>query len=74
MGNQNQGFSIEEVMQLIKSPVGQQLVKVLQSSDDPALQKVKQHAAGGDLSAAKDALQHFTANEEIQKLLSQLGG
>lgn len=74
MGNQNPGFSMEDIMQLMKSPAGQQLMQLLQNSDDPALQKAKQLSASGNMDAAKDALAHIAANEEIRKLLSQLGG
>lgn len=74
MGNQNKGFSMEEVMQLMNTPAGQQLVKMLQSSNDPALRKARQHASGGDMQAAKDALQQLSNNEELKKLLMQLGG
>lgn len=74
MGKQENGFSMEEVMQLMRSPAGQQLIKLLQSSDDPALQKAKQLSAGGNINAAKDALQQMAASDEIKKLLSQLGG
>lgn len=74
MGNQSKGFSMEEVLQLMKTPAGQQLIKMLQSSDDPALQKARQHAAGGDMTAAKEALRQLSANDELKKLLMQLGG
>ena len=74
MGKQNQNFSMDEVMQLLKSPAGQQLINLLQNTNDPALQKAKQFSENGNMSAARDALQHMAANEEIQKLLSQLGG
>ena len=74
MGNQNNGFSMDEVMLLMRSPVGQQLVKLLQNSDDPALQKARKLSANGDMAAAKEALKELSANEEIKKLLSQLGG
>lgn len=74
MGNQHGGFSMEEVMQLMNTPAGQQLVKLLQSSDDPALRKARQHAADGNMGAATDALRQLSTNEELKKLLSQLGG
>ena len=74
MGTQNQGFSMDDVMQLMRSPAGQQLVKVLQNSDDPALQKARKLSASGNMTAAKEALKEMAANEEIKKLLSQLGG
>ena len=74
MGKQENGFSMEEVVQLMRTPAGQQLIKLLQSSDDPALQKAKQLSAGGNINAANDALQQMAASDEIKKLLSQLGG
>lgn len=74
MGNQQNGFSMEEVMQLMRSPAGQQLMKLLQSSDDPALQKAKQLSASGNLEEAKEAVRHLAASEEIKKILSQFGG
>ena len=74
MGNQSQGFSMEDIMQLLRSPAGQQLAKLLQNSDDPALQKAKQLSASGNMDGAKQALAQMAANEEIKKLLSQLGG
>lgn len=74
MGNQNQGFSVEDVMRLMKSPAGQQLARLLQNSDDPALQKARKLSADGNMTGAKEALQHLASDEEIQKLISQLGG
>lgn len=74
MGNQQNGFSMEEVMQLMRSPAGQQLIKLLQSSDDPALQKAKQLSANGNLDGAQEAIRHLAASEEIKKILSQFGG
>ena len=74
MGNQQNGFSMEEVMQLMRSPAGQQLIKLLQSSDDPALQKAKQLSANGNLDGAQEAVRHLAASEEIKKILSQFGG
>ena len=74
MGTQNKGFSMDEVMRLMRSPAGQQLVKILQNSDDPALQKARKLSADGNMAAAKEALKEMAANEEIKKLLTQLGG
>ena len=74
MGDQNQGFSTENIMQLIRSPAGQQLLRLLQNSDDPALQKAKQLSANGNMDGAKQAIAQMAASEEIKKLLSQLGG
>lgn len=74
MGKQETGFSMEEIMQLMRSPAGQQLMELLQNSDDPALQKAKRLSVNGNIDAAKDALRHMAASDEIKKLLSQLGG
>lgn len=69
-----QGFNLQEAMQFIQSPAGQQLMELIRSSNDPALQKAKEQAAGGQLDAAKEALQHLADNEELKRLLSQFGG
>lgn len=74
MEHKNAGYSMEDIVRLMKSPAGQQLAKLLQNSDDPALQKARKFSADGNMAGAKEALQHLTANEEIQKLISQLGG
>ena len=74
MEKQNQDFSIQEAMKLIQSPAGQQLLQMLQSSEDPALQRAMEQATRGDIGKAKQSLQHLIADEQIQKLLAQLGG
>ena len=74
MEKQNQDFSIQEAMKLIQSPAGQQLLHMLQSSEDPALQRAMEQATRGDIGKAKQSLQHLIADEQIQKLLTQLGG
>lgn len=74
MEKQNQDFSMQEAMKLIQSPAGQQLLHMLQNSSDPALQRAMEQATRGDIGKAKQSLQHLIADEEIQKLLTQLGG
>ena len=74
MEKQESNFSMEEIKQLMRSPAGQQLIKLLQNSDDPALRKAKQLSAGGNMDAAKEALQQIAFSDEIKKLISQLGG
>lgn len=74
MKNQDHGLSMQDALQFINTPAGQQLMQLLQNSDDPAIAKAKQQAASGKMDAAREALQQLSANEELQKLLAQLGG
>jgi len=72
--NSDQNFRLQEAMQFINSPAGQQLMAMIQRSNDPALRKAKKDAAEGNMDAAKEALKHLADNEEFRKLLSQFGG
>ena len=67
-------FSMEEAMRIMNTDAGKKLMALLQSSRDPGLQKAIDHAAKGDYTQAKDALQKLTASAEVQALLRQLGG
>ncbi|MBQ3252568.1 MAG: hypothetical protein IJB02_04945 [Oscillospiraceae bacterium] len=71
---ESQNFSMEDAMRLIQSPAGQQLMKLLQSSDDPALHTAMDQANQGNMESAKDAIRKLAESEQIRKLISQLGG
>ncbi len=68
------GFHFEDAMRLAATPTGRQLLSLLQQSDPAALQNVMAQAAAGDMTAAQNMLQPLLADEEVQKLLKQLGG
>lgn len=74
MGKNSGNFSMEEAVRLISSPAGQQLLAMLQRSDDPGLRAAMEQAAKGDLTRAKESLANVAANEEVQKLLKGMGG
>ena len=74
MGNSGQGFNLQDAMQFIQTPAGQQLLELIRYSGDPAIQKAKEQAESGQIDAAKDTLQRLASNEEFRKILSQLGG
>lgn len=67
-------FSTEDALRLISSPAGQQLMALLQQSDDPGLRKAMEQAARGDFTQAKQSLSAVAASEEVRKLLKQMGG
>ena len=70
----NDQESIREAMRLARTPAGQQLIRMLQASGDPQLQKAMESAAAGDYRAASQALSGILSNPEAQKLLQQMGG
>ena len=74
MSNGLYGFSNEEAMRMLQSPAGQQLIRMLQATNDPSLQIAMEQANKGNMDGAKNALEKICADKEIQKLLSQLGG
>lgn len=74
MQNNPKNFSTEDIMRLAKTPAGQQLIAMLQKADTKTLKEAMQHAAGGNMEQAKQALGPMLQSSEIQKLLQQLGG
>ncbi len=67
-------FSMEEALRLVSSPAGQQLLALLQRSNDPGLRRAMEQAAKGDFTQAGQSLGAVAASEEVQKLLKQMGG
>jgi len=67
-------FSMQDAMQLVNSPAGQQLMALLQQSDPDTLRKAMEQASNGDFSQAKRSLEPLFASEEAKKLLQQMGG
>lgn len=74
MRKDSNNFSMEQIMAIANSPVGQQLLAVLQQSDQKALDQAIAQASGGDFNQAKDTLSKVLSSPEIQELLKQLGG
>ena len=67
-------FSMEDMMQFAKSPQGQQLLAMLQSTKDPAIKKAMEQVSKGDLKAAEQALKGFAPSPEMKKAMKQTGG
>ncbi len=71
---QNNQEAIKEAMRLAQTVEGQQLIRLLQSTNSADLQSAMSKAAAGDYAAAKHALSAVLNNPEAQKLLRQMGG
>ena len=74
MQNNKNNFSPEEAMALAKTPAGQQLIKILQKTNQAAVQDAIHQASAGNMEQVKQTLEPLLASPEIQKLLRQLGG
>ena len=72
MGNDQD--AIREALRMAQTPAGKQLIRMLQNSGDPNLQRAMSSAASGDYAGAKQALSAILNNPEAQKLLRQMGG
>ena len=73
MPNSGQPMSMEDILQLASSPLGQQLIQMLRKTHPDTLQQATQKAASGDMDAAKNALSALIQDPEVKKLLEQLG-
>lgn len=65
--------SMETIMQLAKSPAGQQLISLLQQTGGEELRQAMAKASAGDYTQAKQAITALMNNPEAKKLLEQLG-
>lgn len=74
MVKKSEDFSMEEVMQLAKSPAGQQLLAMLQRANPDTLQQVAGQAAAGHYHQAASTLKTLLSSDETQALMKQLGG
>lgn len=68
-----QDFSIQQAMQIARSPAGQQLIALLQKNGGQEFQNAMAKAASGDYEQAKQALSALMADPEAQALLNELG-
>ena len=60
-------------MRFAGTPAGQQLLNMLQQSNNPALQQAMQKAAEGDFQQAKQAMSALLQDPQIKKLLERMG-
>ena len=70
----SQNFSMEQIMAFAASPVGRQLIALMQKKGGNELSKAQSHAAAGDMSKAKESLSSLLSDPQIQALLRQFGG
>ncbi len=62
-------FSVQQAMELIRTPEGKQLINLLQKSSGARLQSAMSKASSGDYSQAKDLINEFLSTPQAQDLL-----
>ena len=70
----SQNFSKEDIMNLAKSPAGQQLIAMLRQTDNTKLEQAVSQAKTGDYAQAGETLRHILSTPEAQRLMKELGG
>lgn len=66
--------SMQDILRLAQTPEGQKIISILKNQNDPEMKQAMAKAAQGDYSQAKDKLTALLSDEEMQRLLSKLGG
>ena len=70
---QNNDHAIQEAMRIAKSAAGQQLIRMLQSQNQDALNQAIRSASAGNYDQARTILSQILSDPEAQKLVEQLG-
>lgn len=65
---------ISQVLALMRSPAGQQLMEYLKQNGGDAARNAATQASAGDLSGARSSLSPLLEDPAVQALLRQLGG
>ena len=65
---------ISRLLQLARSPEGQQLMRLLQSSSPEALRTEAAQASRGDMTKAGKTLSPLLEDPQVKSLLQKLGG
>ena len=63
-----------QLLQILRSPAGQQLIQFLKANGGAAARDAAAQAASGDLSAARKSLDPLLEDPRFRSLLQQLGG
>lgn len=66
--------NMSDLMKLAQSPAGQQLLALLQSTDDGSLENAVNQATAGNMESAKNALSALLSSPQAQALLKQMEG
>ncbi len=70
MEKNSQNFSMEDAMELARSPAGRQLFGLLQTKNPDAISE----ATSGNYEKLQKDLNNLLSDPEIRRLLKQLGG
>jgi len=65
--------TMQELLRIISSPAGQQLIAMLQKNGGDDLQNAIQQAANGNFSDARKTVSSLLNDPDARKLLEQLG-
>lgn len=74
MQKNDNNFSMQEAMKLANSPVGKQLIAMLQQADPEAMQKAMSLAASGNYDQIPQVLSSLKEMDEVKKLMKDMGG
>ena len=69
----DKNFSIQDAMQAANTEAGQQLFKLLKSSNSDLLKQAMRQADQGDYSSLSQTLAPLISKPEVQQLLKQMG-
>lgn len=69
-----QQSDMNQLLQLMRSPAGQQLMQFLKTNGGSAAQEAAAQAAAGNLTGAKSSLAPLLEDPQLRALLQQLGG
>lgn len=69
---QNNEHAIQEAMRIAKSSTGQQLLRMLQQSNQESLNRVLQSAASGNYDQAKMILNEILSDPQAKEILRKL--
>lgn len=65
-------FSAEDVEKLAKSPLAQQLLSALRSTDSEALNKAQLQAQSGNYQQASKTLSALLKSSQVQQLIKEM--
>jgi putative lipoic acid-binding regulatory protein len=74
MNKNGHSFSNDDLMRLINSEAGQQLISMIRSKNDPKIQQAAKEAAKGNYESAAQALSSALDTQQLQSILEQLRG
>ena len=66
-------FSMQDIMRLAGTPVGQELLNYLQQKNQKQLQMAIAHAVSGNMDQARTFIVQLANDPQAQKLIKQLG-